>query len=512
MATVFKSTIIYCIFKLLYMRQDFLAFDLGASNGRLISGTLESGSLRIGEINRFPNRMLHINGNDFWNIYGLYERMIDSLKIAAGQGIRPESIAVDTWGVDFGLIDKSGRLLGLPYAYRDHRTDGVQEQFFRIISRERIYRLTGIAFWQFNSLYQLFAWKRDQPDVLGIASKVLFMPDIFNYLFSGALQTEFTFATTSQLYNPMKGAWEEELFRGLDIPLSLMGEIVPPGTLLGSLKHELAGATSLGAAKITAVASHDTGSAVACIPAEGDDWAFISSGTWSLMGIEIDRPVISNAAMEHNFTNEGGVGGTFRFLKNIMGLWLLQECNRNWSAAGKSYSHAEQAEMAGKARPFGIFIDPEWLGFLNPGNMPDAIRTYLERTGQPAEPGHGAIVRCILESLAMQYRKVLEELARITGKSFRKLHIIGGGTQNEVLCRFAASATALPVVSGPAEATAAGNIMVQAMASGCVRDLAGIRKVIRNSFDLKTYTPEETGLWEQAYSSFRQITAQDIKN
>jgi len=489
------------------MKHEFLAFDLGASSGRAISGILEDGILTLEEIHRFPNQVMNIHGSMYWNILSIYEHLLASMKIASDQGRQPESLAVDTWGVDFVLLDSKGKFLGMPYAYRDHRTDKAMEEVFRIIPKQKIFDLTGIAFWQFNSLYQLYAWKRDQPDVLGIADRVLFLPDIFNYLFTGQKRTEFTFATTSQLYNPRTEGWEQLFFKKLKIPAHLMCDIVQPGLIIGPLLNEVSGMTGLSQTQVASIATHDTGSAVAAIPAEGDDWAFISSGTWSLMGMEVHQPVINEKALAYNFTNEGGVGKTYRFLKNIMGLWLLQECRRIWAAEGKEYTYPELISMAEQAAPFEVFINPDWLGFYNPDNMPASIISYLEKSGQKSDLGHAQIVRCILESLAMQYRKALDQITEVSGRILTRLHIIGGGAQNELLCRFAANVTGIPVITGPVEATALGNLLVQAMAKGYVHSLDEIRQVVRNSVELKTLYPDKPEVWENAYHRYLELTS-----
>ncbi len=481
----------------------FLAYDLGASSGRAIIGTLKNRKLSLKEVSRFPNDMLHIHGHDFWNIFSLYEEMKKVLVACVTEhNLHPESLGVDTWGVDFTLLDKHGIFLSIPYAYRDHRTDDAMEEVFRLVPKEEIYRLTGIAFWQFNSLYQLYAWKRDQPDVLHVADNLLFMPDIFNYLFSGERKSEFTFATTSQLFNPISDDWEPVLFDKLNLPLSVMNKIVKPGTVIGELTGDLADLSGLKELSVIAVASHDTGSAIAAIPAEGENWAYISSGTWSLMGIESSVPLITTKNLEYNFTNEGGVENTFRFLKNIMGLWLLQECRRIWARAGKEYSYSELIDSASQAESFRSVVNPDWLKFYNPPDMPEAIREFCRLSGQKSPNNAGEFVRCILESLALKYRLVLDQLREVSGKSLDKLHIIGGGTQNQMLCQFTANATGIPVITGPAEATAAGNLMVQALAKKCVTSLVEIRQVIRNSFESKTYLPEDTDKWDEAYMHF----------
>ncbi len=484
----------------------FLAMDLGAESGRAIAGTLSGGKLGLKEIHRFPTGMLFFNGHYHWNIFRLYEEMVKGLEIYAKafEG-PPESLGVDTWGVDFTLLAKDGSFINLPYAYRDPRTENAMEQFFGLIPREEIYELTGIQFLPFNTLFQLYSMVRDKSPALEIADKLLFIPDIFNYLLSGNISTEFSFATTSQLFNPRGNAWEPELFKKLGISMEIMNDIVQPGTISGELNPQLAERTGLKNVSVTSVASHDTGSAIAAIPAEGKDWAYISSGTWSLMGIESPVPLITDKTLEYNLTNEGGINKTYRFLKNIMGLWLLQECKRVWSARGKEYSYQELTSMAGKAEPFRSLVDPDDQGFINPGDMPAAIRGYCEKTSQKIPREIPETVRCILESLALRYRQVAEQLREISGKPLKKLHIIGGGTHNQLLCQFAADATGMEVITGPSEATAAGNIMAQAMAKGYVSSLDEIRKVIRNSFDMQVYRPENTGPWNKAYEQFMHL-------
>lgn len=491
------------------VKPSFLAFDLGAESGRTILGTLDEGKLVLEELNRFPNEMLNLHGHWHWNVYRLFEEMKKGMKAcSAREGVELESLGVDTWGVDFGLLGPDGSLLGLPYTYRDARTEGAMEAYFRKKPAERVYELTGIQFLPFNTLFQLFSMKRDASALLDSASDLLFMPDVFNYLFTGVKATEFTFATTSQLYNPKKGAWEEELFQAMDVAPALMQKIVEPGTVLGPLYDAVASETGLPKVPVVAVASHDTGSAVAAVPAEGEGYAYISSGTWSLMGVEVKDPVINETTRELNFTNEGAVGG-FRLLKNISGLWQLQQCRKAWSEE-RTYGYEELMGMASSSEPFPALIDPDHPDFLHPTDMPEAIARYCRATGQAAPSSHAALVRALLESLALKYRYTLDQLRRISKAPIQKIHIIGGGSRNALLCRFTADATGLPVVAGPAEATAAGNLMMQALALGHVRSLAGMRDVIRGSFSLQSYEPGEAEAWDEAYERFQKIVSRGM--
>ncbi len=481
----------------------FLAFDLGAASGRTILGHLESNRLHIKELCRFENGMLTVGEHLHWDIFRLLEEIKKGLAVCAGE-TRVNSLAIDTWGVDFGFLDQDGEILGMPYAYRDAHTQGAMEEFFKLMPRERIYNLTGIQFLPFNSLFQLQALKRDKSSVLDAAHDLLFMPDLFHYFLTGEKKTEFTFATTSQLYNPRKKAWDNELFDALGISKSLMQKIIQPGSFIGKLDSKIAKQLGWEDVPVVAVASHDTGSAVASVPAQGQDWAYISSGTWSLMGIETENPIIDDLALRLNFTNEGGVEGTFRFLKNITGLWLVQKCREAW-APEKKMSYAQLMAMAQEAEPFLFFVDPDWEGFLNPVDMPEAIRHYCLRTEQELPRSHAEFVRGICESLALKYRIVLDEIKQISSTPIQKLHVIGGGAKNSLLCQFTANATGLPVLAGPAEATSIGNIMMQSRAHGFSRSLAQMREVIRNSFEVTVHEPEQTNEWEEAYENYQKI-------
>ena len=483
----------------------FLAFDIGASSGRGVLGELKNNILQIREVCRFPNGMIPVRGHLHWNIFNIIEHVKEGLRFCAEKpNNRPSSMGIDTWGVDFGLLAGDGSILGLPYGYRDSRTDGAMESFFKTIPRERVYELTGIQFLQFNSLFQLESMVRDKSSLLDIATDLLFIPDLLNYLLTGIKRTEFTFATTSQLYNPIKMDWEEELFSALGLPRRLMQEIVQPGTVIGETSSEVSRETRLASIPVVAVATHDTGSAVAAVPAEGKGWAYISSGTWSLMGIEIEKPIINEQSLRLNFTNEGGAGGTFRFLKNIAGLWLLEECRRVWTKK-RNRDYEELITAAERAKPFVSLVDPDWGEFLNPPNMPEAIRRFCRNTVQTVPDSHGVVVRCILESLALKYRFVLEQLQQLSPEPINRIHIIGGGSQNRLLCQFTSNATGLPVVAGPVEATAIGNIMVQAVNAECVSSLSEMREVIGCSFEPARYEPQNTKEWDKAYDRFKEI-------
>lgn len=483
----------------------FLAFDIGASGGRAIIGKLKDDIISLKEIYRFYNGMTLIHGRYHWDIFRIFEDVKKGLKEAAAQNEIPSSIGVDTWGVDYGLLDEAGHILNLPYAYRDHRTDSAMDEVFRIIPKQELYNLTGIQFLQFNTVFQLHAAVRDRLPIMGLARDLLFIPDLLNYLLTGVKKSEFSFATTSQLYNPRTKAWAPEIFEKIGVPIDIMQDIVSPGTVLGKLTQDISGETGMPSVDVIAVASHDTGSAIASIPAEDEYFAYISSGTWSLMGIESKTPVISQKSLAFNFTNEGGVEETFRVLKNIMGLWLIQECKRSWADAGADFSYPALVKMAASSKSFKTLIDPDHPLLLNPANMPEAISSLAEKAKQPALDNPGEFSRCIFESLAFRYQQTLEELKQISDKDIRKIHIIGGGSQNELLCQFTANATGLPVVAGPAEGTALGNIMVQAMAQGKIKSLAEIRRIIRNSFEFKKYVPENTAEWDRNYSRFLDV-------
>ena len=480
----------------------FLAFDLGAESGRAVLGTLEGGILSIRELHRFPNDTVTIDRHLHWDVPALFREIKSGMKICAEQTAADiESVAVDTWGVDFGLLDGKGRSLGLPFAYRDLRNVPAMETFLAKCPKERIYEITGIQFLPFNSLYQLQALALEDPGLLAAAADLLFMPDLFSYFLSGSISNEATIASTSQLLDPRRNEWSAELIGALGISSHLLHRPVRPGTVVGRLLPSIAAETGSKDLPIIATASHDTASAVAAVPALGTNWAYISSGTWSLMGIDAPAPLITPATLRLNFTNEGGLDGRIRFLKNITGLWLVQQCRKKWSAA-RPLSYEEMIAPAADAPAFKAFIDPDHPDFLNPSDMPEAIRAFCRRTGQAVPSSRGEVVRCALESLALKYRSVLEELRQVSPHPIETIHIIGGGSRNELLCRFTAEATALPVVTGPVEATAIGNIMGQALALGLVRSPEEIRAIVAASTDLKTYEPVDPRAWESAYDRF----------
>lgn len=486
--------------------RNFLAFDLGASSGRAILGTISDHKLSLKEIHRFDNQMVEINGSYYWNIFSLFGELKTGLKKCIRDfGIQPESVGVDTWGVDIALLDRNGMIVGLPYAYRDPRTDTAMEEVFKIIPKKELYLMTGIQLMQFNTLFQLYAYKRDRSPLLEITTDILFMPDALGYLFSGVKKNEFSIASTSQFLKPGKPEYEQKLFDAIDFDINLMQELVMPGTVLGNIKPEIQKETGSAAIPVVAVAAHDTASAIASVPATGRNWAYISSGTWSLMGIESDHPLISEEIQKLNFTNEGGVEGTTRFLKNIMGLWLLQECRRTWSAE-HDYSWPEMVEMSLKAQPFKCLIDPDAREFLNPGDMPAAIAAFCAKTGQPEPETHGEVIRTIFESLALKYRATLDSIMAVSSVEIEKIHIIGGGSNNELLCQYTSNATNLTVYAGPAEATAIGNIMMQAKALGAVSSLGEIRQMVFDSFETKVFEPVEADRWNVEYQRFKNLT------
>lgn len=485
--------------------QPFLAIDLGAESGRGFAGILKGDKVELEEIHRFPNGPVRIGDSIFWDVLRLWTEIKNSLKIAKQKYGGLSGVGVDTWGVDFALLGKGDVLLGNPYHYRDKRTDGMLEEAFKRVPREKIFFRTGIQFMQLNTLFQLLAMRIEESPLLKMAETLLLMPDLFNFWLSGEKVSEFTIATTTQFYNPKIGDWDRELLQEMDIPSSFLMKIVPPATILGNITKAVQEETGLEDVPVIAVACHDTGSAVAAAPAKGENWAYISAGTWLLMGIETKEPIINERVLELNFTNEGGVGGNFRFLKNITGLWLLQESRRTWANQGESYSYAELSEMAKSAPPFLALVEPDHPSFLHPGDMPSRIREFCKNTGQTIPESKGEIVRCILESLAFKCRWVLDRLEELRGKRIDTIHIFGGGSQNVVLCQFIANATNRQVSAGPTEATATGNALVQALALGYIDSLEAMREIIRNSFEIIPYEPRDTEQWEAAYQRFLEI-------
>jgi rhamnulokinase len=483
----------------------FLAFDLGAESGRAVLGRLEGGRLSVRELRRFPNTPARISGHIHWDIFALFEEIKKAMKDCAAEiPAGPASLGVDTWGVDFGLLARDGSILGLPFCYRDPRTQGAMEDYLKLVPREALYEATGIQFMPFNTLFQIYAMVRDRSPLLDAASDLLFMPDLFNYLLSGRKASEFTMATTSQIFDPRTRSWNPGLFQAMGISKRILQNVLDPGTVLGPLLPEIAKETGFGGLPVVATASHDTGAAVAAVPARGKNWAYISSGTWSLVGVEEKAPIITREALERNFTNEGGVAGTIRFLKNVTGLWLVQQCRKSWEGAG-ALSYEDLARLAGEAPPFRALIDPDDPGFLNPPDMPEAIRAYCRKTGQEPPASEASFIRSILESLALKYRLVIDQLEQTVGHPVERIHVIGGGSQNRLLCQFTADATGRPVSAGPAEATAVGNILVQAMALKLVGSHEEMRTIIRDSFVPRDYDPRQDKAWAEAFDRFRTV-------
>ncbi len=482
--------------------KKILAFDLGAESGRGLLGLFDGSKLHLEVIHRFSNNGVRTLDSIHWDVLHLYQEMINTLRQCALNFQHLDSIGIDTWGVDFGLLGRDGNLLGNPRHYRDPHTEGVMEEAIKKVPREEIFQKTGAHFIRFNSVFQLLAMQRDSSPILDSAETLLFIPDLFNYWFTGVKVNEFTDATTSQMLDPASRTWAVDLVQKLGLPDKILGTIVPPGTVLGPLRSTVATETGLVPTPVIAPATHDTGSAVAAVPAAGKNYAYISSGTWSLMGAELDAPLVTPEAHQYNFTNEGGVGGTIRFLKNIMGLWLVQECRRTWQKAGKEYGYEELTRMAASSTPFQSLVNPDDMTFMLPPSMPDALADFCKKTNQQVPQDPGTYVRCCLESLALRYRWVVEKLEKLLGKKMEAIHVVGGGCQNTLLCQLTADACNLPVYAGPVEATAIGNVLIQAIALGLLGSLEEGREVVRQSFEFTTYTPQNPERWQEPYERF----------
>jgi len=483
------------------MTQTYFAVDLGATSGRTILSSFVNGELKMEEINRFPNQLLEIQGHYYWDIFSLYTYILEGLKIVSQRNIEITSIGIDTWGVDFVMVGKDGHILRQPYAYRDPHTTGAPDKYFNRVPRGRVYELTGIQVMNFNSLFQFDTLRRNNDSAFEAADKILFMPDALSWMLTGEMVTEYTIASTAQIVNARTRKLEEELLDSIGLTENHFGRFVYPGEKIGVLTEEVQRQTGLGPVPVIAVAGHDTASAVAAVPAMDENFAYISSGTWSLMGTETSGPVINEETEALNFTNEGGVAGTIRLLKNICGMWLLERCRCDWPE--KSY--IEMIEEAKKAEPFRCLINPDDEVFANPVDMQQAIRKYCKDSGQPEPATCGEIVRCIFDSLALRYREVLNNLRTLSHRSFDTLHVIGGGSKNDLLNQFTADSIGIPVVAGPSEATAIGNVMIQAIASGAASDILSMRKLVNESISLTTFTPKDTAAWDVAYGRFIQI-------
>jgi len=483
--------------------KPYLAFDFGAESGRAVLAHLHSGVITTEEVDRFANEPVEYGGSLHWDIAKLWLEIRKTLSRL--QEVELSGIGVDAWGVDYALLGEHGELLLNTYHYRDKRTDGVMELAFEKVSRKEIYRETGIQFMPINTLYQLFAAKRDSPDLLRAARTLLMIPDLFHYWLTGNAVCEFTNATTTQMVNAEKRAWSRDLMERLELPVDLPAGIVEPGTQVGALLEEVTSSRTLRGTPVIAPATHDTGSAVAAVVAR-EGTAFISSGTWSLLGTELDVPLITDEALRLNFTNEGGVCGTTRFLKNVMGLWMLQCCRSSWSSRGQVYEYRELMELASREADFEQLVDPDDESFLHPDDMPKAIDDFCARTQQSAPKTPGAYARTILESLAFKYRQVIGDLERLTRKPIHQIRIIGGGSKNHLLNQFAADATGRRVLAGPAEATALGNVAMQILATGAASSLSEVRAMIDRSFPTETFEPRETDKLERHVARFQHYT------
>lgn len=475
-------------------QQVYLAIDLGAESGRIMAGLWNGKRLRLEEVHRFPNGPVPLADSIRWDLLRLWSEIQAGLALAAKRyGKSIVSVGADTWGVDFVLLSRRDELLGLPYHYRDARTNGVMERAFRKVTRERIFAQTGLQFMQLNTLFQLLAAQAATPELLEQADRLLFIPDFLHWALCGSRVAEFTIASTSQCLNPVTRSWARPLLKQFGLPTRMFPDLVPPGTDLGQLRPNLAERTGLRGVRVVAPPAHDTASAVAGVPTANTgtpNWAYISSGTWSLMGAEVQEASLTPQTQQWNLTNEGGLDNTFRLLKNIMGLWLVQQCKRSFEARGKRYDYARLAKLAAQSRPGRSVVDPDDPRFLNPPDMPKAIQDYCRETGQPVPRTEGELVRCAYESLALKYQQVLGWLESLTGHRMEVVHIVGGGSQSAILNQFAADACQRPVIAGPVEATAMGNLLVQVRAHGELGSLAEIRAVVRDSSEVRTFEPK----------------------
>lgn len=492
---------------------NYLALDLGAESGRGLLGRFDGAKLALEEIHRFPNKPVQLLDALHWDLPRLFDEMKAAVGKAAAQGEPLHGIGVDTWGVDFGLVGRGDTLLSNPVHYRDARTEGMPAAAFDTVSRDQIYEITGLQFLPFNTLYQLLALKRSRSPLLDVAETLLMMPDLFGWLLTGERVSEFTDASTTQLLDARRGTWSSELCQAFELPFEILPRLIKPGTELAPLRRSVA--EELGIQQSVSVYSpgtHDTASAVAAVPAssmrsgtEPPDWCYLSSGTWSLLGVEVPSPVITADTLRCNFTNEGGVAGTTRLLKNIMGLWLVQECRRTWSRAGLDLSYEELTARAQAAAPFTALVDPDHSSFLSPGDMPSRIAALCQSTGQAPPRTEGEFIRCCLESLALKYRWVIDQLERILGTAIRTIHVVGGGTKNNLLCQFTADACDRPVHAGPVEATAIGNILMQAVGRGELGSVADLRAVVARSFPVTIYEPRDSQRWTDAAGRFNAL-------
>ena len=484
--------------------KQVLAFDFGASSGRAILGSFDGEKITLKEIHRFSNDPVKVGNTFYWDVLRLFHEIKQGI-LKAKQFGKIESIGIDTWGVDFGLIDEKGYLLENPVHYRDERNVGMIEEAEKYMSKDEMYDRTGIQFMEFNTLFQLLSLRKNRPELLERADKLLFMPDLLTYMLTGEKVSEYSIATTSQMVNIDTQKWDKELIETMGIPERILCDIVPAGTKTGVLRPELCEELGVDAVPVISVCGHDTQSAITAIPSEKKDFAFISSGTWSLFGTELDAPVVNDKAKKLNVTNEGGYDFTTAFLKNICGLWLIQESRRQWIREGTEYSYAELEKEALAAEPFKCFIDPDAPDFVAMGDMPARVREFCKKTGQYVPETVGEVMRCIYESLAMKYKHVLAGIEDCTEKQYDRIHVAGGGTKDTFLCSMTASSCNRTVFAGPIEATVLGNIAVQFMSAGDIKDIAEARKIIANGENLKVYEPVDADKWENAYNEFVKI-------
>ena len=485
--------------------KHFFAVDLGATSGRTIIGTIENGKMSLEELTRFDNNLIETGGHFYWDIFALYNEVINGLRLVAKRQIEIQSIGIDTWGVDFVCVGSDGAILRNPLAYRDPHTVGKMEEYFeKKVARDEVYNITGIQFMNFNSLFQLYAMNEARNTALRNADKVLFVPDALSYMLTGNAVCEYTIASTSQMLDPRTKDLDSRLVESVGLKRGQFGEMVNPATVIGTITEEVQKMTGLGAVPVIAVAGHDTGSAVAAVPAANEKFAYLSSGTWSLMGIETQDAIINARSFDLNFTNEGGIEGTTRFLKNICGMWIYERCRKEWKDA-EGLGHAELQSAAMECEPFRSLINPDDPIFANPASMVDAITTYCEKTNQPIPQGYAQTCRCIFDSLALRYRQVFAWLKEFADFDINVLHIIGGGSKNEYLDQFTANSCGVTVLAGPQEGTAIGNIMLQAKAAGMVGDIWEMRRIIADSLELKRFDPQDKEIWDAAYEKYLDI-------
>ena len=486
------------------MTKRVLAFDFGASSGRAIIGCFDGDKITLEEVHRFSNDPVSVGGTVYWDVLRLFYEIkqgIIKAKIAGGF----DSIGIDTWGVDFGLIDSEGKLMENPVHYRDARTVGLVDEAFKTMPKEKLYGITGIQFMELNTLFQLISLKKYRPWMLERADKMLFMPDLFGYMLTGKMCAEYSIASTSQLIDLDKKTWSKEILDTFGIKESVFAPLVQPGTVLGELSKEICEECGVDPVPVISVCGHDTQSAITSVPCEDGDFAFLSSGTWSLFGTELDKPIVNETSMNINITNEGGFDGSTGFLKNIIGLWLIQESRRQWKREGKEYSYADLEKLALAAEPFKCFIDPDAPEFVPHGNIPERVREFCRKTGQYVPETVGEIMRCIYESLAMKYRLTFEKLRECTERDYPVIHVIGGGTKDDLLCQMTANSCDRTVKAGPIEATVMGNVAVQLMSDGSVKNIGQARKIVADSSELKTFEPKDTDKWAGAYEDFLKI-------